>query len=131
MNNTGHQILSSMLEEVEQEREVEFQIEQIRQVQKPPTYEALTFPGLQPDISNFIDTGSLTIGPWAEHIFDALAKTAIGQKYNVQPTTSNFYVSAEFMRTVKLRKRQPLDNFLVSFHLPSRLVGLINLTASR
>jgi hypothetical protein len=42
-NSYGQVIQSSVLEEVEQEREVEFQVEEVRQVQKPRHYKALTF----------------------------------------------------------------------------------------
>ncbi|KAH8656605.1 hypothetical protein BGZ60DRAFT_384977 [Tricladium varicosporioides] len=111
-NSKGGRIHSSVLEEVEQEREVEFQVEQVRQVQKLVHYEALAFPGLHPAISHFAETGNLAGGHGYEHVFDALARTCIGQKYNVQRTTSQLYVSAEFMRTVELGKRVPNDNFL-------------------
>jgi hypothetical protein len=114
MSSSGDRVHSSMLEEVEQEREVEFQIEQVRQVQKPPTYKALTFPGLQSALRIFVDTGILSKGPWIEHAFDALARTTIGKKYDVQSSASRLYVSSEFMRTVKFVKRQPPDNFFVS-----------------
>ncbi|TVY43757.1 hypothetical protein LSUB1_G001260 [Lachnellula subtilissima] len=111
-NNKGDRIHSSVLEEVEQEREVEFQVEQVRQVQKPAHYRALAFPGLHAAVSHFAKTGDLAGGHGYEHVFDALARTSIGQKYNVRRTTSQLYVSAEFMRTINLRKRIPNDNFL-------------------
>jgi hypothetical protein len=113
-NSKGDRIHSSVLEEVEQEREVEFQVEQVRQVQKPTHYKALAFPGLHAAVSHFAKTGNLAGGHGYEHVFDALARTSIGQKYNVHRTTSQLYVSAEFMRTIELRKRIPNDNFLVS-----------------
>ncbi|TGO40912.1 hypothetical protein BHYA_0029g00210 [Botrytis hyacinthi] len=110
--NTRSYIHSSVLEEVEQEREVEFQIEQVRQVQKPTHYEALTFPGLHPDILLFVRTGNLILGCGCEHIFDALARTDIGQKYDVRRTKSKLYVSVEFMRTIELDSHRANDNFL-------------------
>ncbi|KAK6591814.1 hypothetical protein H4I96_12091 [Botrytis cinerea] len=110
--NTKNYIHSSVLEEVEQEREVEFQIEQVRQVQKPTHYEALTFSGLHPDILHFVKTGNLILGCGYEHIFDALARTDIGQKYDVRRTKSKLYVSMEFMRTIELGNHRTNDNFL-------------------
>ncbi|MCJ1402282.1 hypothetical protein MMC11_005502 [Xylographa trunciseda] len=105
-------IHSSVLEEVEQQREVEFQVEQVRQVQKPTHYKALLFPGLHQAVFLFAKTGDLTGGHGYEHVFDALARTSIGQKYKVNRTTSQLYVSAQFMRTIELKKRIPNDNFL-------------------
>lgn len=117
-NSNGNVICSSVLEEVEQEREVEFQVEEVRQVQKPTRYKALKFPGLHMAVSRFVDTGNLAGGQGYEHVFDALARTSIGQKYSVCRTTSNLFVSAEFMRTIELEKRDPNDNFLVSLYTP-------------
>jgi len=105
---------SSVLEEVEQMREVEFQVEQVRQVQKPTHYKALAFPGLHAAVSHFAQTGNLAGGHGYEHVFDALARTSIGQKYNVRCTASQLFVSAEFMRTTELGEFTPNDNFLVS-----------------
>lgn len=113
-NGNGDTIRSSVLEEVEQEREVEFQVEQVRQVQKPVHYKALVFPGLHTAISQFISTGELVGGRGYEHVFDALAQTTVGQKYNIRRTNSRLFVSTEFMRTVRLGKRSRDDNFLVS-----------------
>ncbi|KAM0145804.1 hypothetical protein ACHAQE_011068 [Botrytis cinerea] len=110
--NTRNYIHSSVLEEVEQEREVEFQIEQVRQVQKPTHYEALTFSGLHPNIFLFVKTGNLILGCGYEHIFDALARTDIGQKYDVRRTKSKLYVSMEFIRTIELGNHRTNDNFL-------------------
>ena len=110
--NTIH---SSALEEVEQEREVEFQVEEVRQVQKPKPYTALTFPGLHPAVALFAKTGKLSGRKGYEQAFAALAGTNIGRKYNVCPTTSRLFVSTEFMRTIEIEKcRPPNDNFLVS-----------------
>jgi len=113
-NSYGQVIQSSVLEEVEQEREVEFQVEEVRQVQKPRHYKALTFPGLHVAVSNFVVTGNLVGGSGYEHAFAAVARTEIGQKHNVCRNRSLLFVSAEFMRTIELRKDSPNDDFLVS-----------------
>lgn len=108
----GNVIHSSALEEVEQEREVEFQVEEVRHMQKPTHYEALTFPGLHAAVSRFAKTGRLFGGHGYEHVFIALAGTGIGKKYNVCRTASQLFVSAEFMHTIKFGKHSPNDNFL-------------------
>jgi hypothetical protein len=118
-NGSGNVIHSAVLEEVEQEREVEFQVEEVRQAQKPTHYKAIGFPGLHAAVSYFAKSGKLTGGRGYEHVFEALARTSIGQKYSVCRTDSQLFVSAEFMRTVELKKRGPDDNFLVSSNPPS------------
>ena len=90
----GMALHHSALEEVEQEREVEFQVEEIRHVQEPMHYKALTFPGLHAAISRFAKTGSLTGGCGYKQAFEALACTAIGQKFNVGCTESQLFVSS-------------------------------------
>ncbi len=120
-------IFSSALEEVEQEREVEFQVEEVREAQEPTYYEALVFPGLHTAILHFAQTGNLVGENGYEHVFEALSRTGIGQKYNVRRTGSRLFVSSEFMRTVKTRRltrrhpvkdnsQTPYDNFMVGFY---------------
>ena len=113
-NGNRNVIHSSALEEVEQEREVEFQVEEVRQMQRPTHYKALAFPGLNAAVSHFAKTGDLAGGHGYEHAFAALARTGIGQKYNICRTTSQLFVSAEFMRTIEFRKGSLNDNFLVN-----------------
>ncbi|KAJ2891475.1 uncharacterized protein MKZ38_000327 [Zalerion maritima] len=93
-------IQSSALEEVEQEREVEMQIEEIRQAEKPEKYEALAFPGLHSSVLSFVETGSLRGREGYMQAFSALGDTEIGRKYGVCDTGSRFFVSTEFTRTV-------------------------------
>lgn len=120
-NNRGA-IQTCFMEEVEQEREVQFQVEQVRQVQKPLRYEALSFPGLHPTLSNFARTGvletelSLRDRPGFEHAFVYIAKTSLGRRFGVRDTGSRLFVSKEFGKTVKSRGNgDAVDNFLVSF----------------
>lgn len=108
-------IKSSALEEVEQEREVEFQVEEVRQVARPVKYKALKFPCLHPAISSFVGSGKLEGEAGYMHAFESLKKTAIGMKFEVQGTGSRFFCSTEFSRTVALGKlTKAADNFLVS-----------------
>jgi hypothetical protein len=110
----GNIIHSSALEEVEQEREIELQVEEIRQVQNPTHYKPLIFPGLHAAISGFVKTGNLTGGSGYEHVFTALARTGVGQKFKVHRTPSRLFVSAEFMRTVESGLHGPYDDFMAS-----------------
>ena len=103
----------SALEEVEQEREVEFQVEEVRQVQKPTHYKALAFPGLHATVAHFTKTGDLVGRSGYEHAFTTLKRTFLGQKYNLCCTASRLFVSSEFLRTVDFGKQSQNDNFLV------------------
>jgi hypothetical protein len=106
---------SSALEEVEQEREVEFQVEEVRQVQKRKIFKPLAFSRLHPAIENFVQKGRLVGGEGYVHAFRFLGSTSIGQKFMVRPTSSRFFVSNEFTRTVVLSKQgqnKHPDNFL-------------------
>ncbi|KAK3353831.1 hypothetical protein B0T25DRAFT_632188 [Lasiosphaeria hispida] len=106
----GH---NSVLEEVEQEREVEFQAEQVRQTQERPTYEALRFPGLHPAIRRFVETGNLSGELGYQHAFSAMASTRIGREYGAPPAKeSRLFVSGEYMRTITLRDGSDIDDFL-------------------
>jgi hypothetical protein len=113
-SNTANTLHSSALEEVEQEREVEFQVEEVREVQKAVHYKAHTFPGLHPAISGFVRTGCLCGNVGYEHIFDAVSKTSLGERFDIVGTESRLFVSTEFMQTIKTDKRGLIDNFLVS-----------------
>jgi hypothetical protein len=113
---------SGALEEVEQERQVEVQVEKVRQVEKPERFEALTYPGIHPDIVNFAHTGKLAASqpikvrkPGFEHAFAFVGRTSIAKRFGVHETSSKLFVSREFGNTVKPSKGSKDDNnFLVS-----------------
>ncbi|KAH6856123.1 hypothetical protein B0I37DRAFT_317555 [Chaetomium sp. MPI-CAGE-AT-0009] len=119
----------SAFEEVEQERQVEFQAEHVQQKQNRPIYDALRFPGLDKNIRHFVDTGDLNGRKSHQHAFDAMASTRTGKKHGVRSTGSQLFVSAEYMRTIVLRGRSEIDNFLrpVEWILwnPTKQVALI------
>ncbi|KAL3427285.1 hypothetical protein PVAG01_00794 [Phlyctema vagabunda] len=108
----------SFLEEVEHEREVEFQTEEVRLVQKPVSYTALEFPGLHPAMLHFVRTGSLThqdgSDPAFDNMFEALSGTYIDRKYRVNRVPSWVLVSAEFMRTIDTDQDARNDEIQVS-----------------
>ncbi|KAK5705789.1 hypothetical protein LTS12_028255, partial [Elasticomyces elasticus] len=110
-------VQSSALEEVEQEREVAFEVEEEREVQRPRRLPALRFPGLCDAICEFITTGVLS-GEDGEGGYtkasDMLDSTELGKKYGVQASSllPRLYVSDEFMRTVGTNNRKELlDNY--------------------
>ncbi|TAQ88566.1 hypothetical protein B7494_g3109 [Chlorociboria aeruginascens] len=112
--DNGTAVNGVALQEVEQEREVAYEVEAVREVQKPIHYSPLKFPGLHKDLVNFVKTGRVVAGAMGpEHALLLLRKTELGRKYaiNVGATTSKFYVSQEFTRTVNTMGRR-LDNFL-------------------
>ncbi|KAH7316968.1 hypothetical protein B0I35DRAFT_354831 [Stachybotrys elegans] len=92
---------SPAFEEVEQEREVEFEIEQIRENQKPVKYNPLSFPGLDPSIANFVQTGDMVEGKSFVQAFAFVGRTRIGQKFGIHRTASRLFVSREFTRTIE------------------------------
>ena len=100
---------------MEQQREVEFQAEEVREIQRPVHFQALEFPGVHKDIKNFLISGVLLQSDCYEHVFGAIARTRLGQKYEACPSTSRLFASVEFMRTAKLGKNDTNDSFLVSY----------------
>jgi hypothetical protein len=115
---------SSVLEEVEQELEVEFQAEEVRLVRKPTQYKALTFPGLHPEILKFATTGALSGATAYQHVFSALGRTAIGQKYGLRSSGSRLYVSAQFMRTIDVNWKELDAEMMVSCSFYSYIVWI-------
>ncbi|KAM4067480.1 hypothetical protein HRG_001403 [Hirsutella rhossiliensis] len=102
----------SLMEEVEQEREVEFQVEQVRQVQKPRHCKSLSFSGLHPAIFSFAQTGLLGGDSGFELASTFIANTCLGKKYNFRAPESRLFVSDEFTRTIENGSEGPNDDFL-------------------
>lgn len=109
-------VRSSALEEVEQEREVAFEIEEEREVQRPCRLPALTFPGLHQAIRDFVTTGLLNGNTGYTKASTALDMTQLGQKYRIRTSSllRNLLVSHQFTRTVKTTNAGVLDDFTVS-----------------
>jgi hypothetical protein len=110
----GFAIHASALEEVEQEREMEFEVEAVREVQDPVHFRALKVAKLHPDIETLATTGRMPVGSNAfQPMFHALQKTAIGMRHGAITATGSaarLYVSTQFTRTVSVN--EPNDNFL-------------------
>jgi hypothetical protein len=114
--DTGKAVHASALQEVEQEREVAFEVESVRQVKKPQHYAALSFPGLNTSLEAFIRTGRLPAdNNYFIHVSRALARTGVGRKYKVQSgiTKSKLFETVEFGRTIRSHGDLSMDNFLV------------------
>lgn len=110
---------SNALEEVEQEREVENEVEAVRETQVPVHFNALKFKQLREDIVSFVKSGRIFLGSSAyQQMLEAWKKTALGSKYQSLFKESSrkprLYVSTEFSRTVKTP--EPNDNFLRPCH---------------
>lgn len=113
----GNAVHGSVLQEVEQEREVAFEVEAVRQVQKPVHYTPLRFPGIDEGILRFLRTGYLEWdGKGWELAHTIFGQTDLGQKLGINETRfrSKLYVSKEFMRTIIFPGGRPNDDFLVS-----------------
>lgn len=115
--DTGQAVHASALQEVEQERETEVEVEAVRQVKKPMQSMPHKFPGLHRDLETFARIARIPAGSDSfVHILRALARTSLGRKYkiNYEISTSQLFISSEFERTVKLVIESANDNFLVS-----------------
>ncbi|KAF6823338.1 hypothetical protein CPLU01_11478 [Colletotrichum plurivorum] len=111
--DNGRAVHASALQEVEQEREVAFEVETVRQVKKPQHYPALSFPGLHADLESFAITGRMPAGAHAfVSVFKSLSRTGTGKKFKTSDRVSRLFVSAEFERTIKLTFDLTNDNFL-------------------
>jgi hypothetical protein len=108
----------SAFQEVEQEREMEIQVESVREIQKPHHYEAHDVGELHQTIEYFAKTGRLMDGidsPFYFPMWQVLKKTAIGLKRKViiathEDTVDHLFVSLRFTQTVVTKKTN--DDFL-------------------
>ncbi|KAF4549176.1 Hypothetical protein D9617_23g005910 [Elsinoe fawcettii] len=102
------------LEEVEQEREIEFQVEEVREIQKSKPHQPFKFPGLHPALPNFAQTGKLDSEAGFDTVFAFLSATEAGQKYGIKhDAPSKLFVSPEFKRTVDgVKDKKPGDDYL-------------------
>jgi hypothetical protein len=116
--------------EVEQEREVEFEIEQVREKQSDMQYTPRKFPGLAGFIKSFIVTGKLEAGGSYLQAFEFIGMTKIGRKFNVKKTASRLFVSREFANTTVHSKFQAEPGILVSNTLIIAVIDVPDLVCS-
>ncbi|KAF4435229.1 very large low complexity [Fusarium acutatum] len=96
---------SSAFDEVEQEREVEFEVHQLREKQNPTHLTALNFPGLDNALVQFCEESEVELA--SLHFIPALdliGDTYLGVKYGIKGASSTLFVSREFSRTVQTWK---------------------------
>ncbi|KAG8409573.1 hypothetical protein J3459_017399 [Metarhizium acridum] len=111
----------SALMEVEQEREVVFEVEQVRERQSRTEHTALAFPGVDHAIMVFLETGQLDTKATSKRAplmqaFDYVGRTKIGKQFGVKSTTSRFYVSREYTRTIAVDGRMAKHEILRPVH---------------
>ncbi|PNP83727.1 hypothetical protein FNYG_02944 [Fusarium nygamai] len=107
LNKHQRRACSSAFDEVEQEREVEFEVHQLREKQNPTHLTALEFPGLDNALVRFCEEPEVELA--SLHFIQALdliGHTYHGLKYGIKAkgTSSKLLVSKEFSRTVQTRK---------------------------
>ncbi|KAF2634182.1 hypothetical protein P280DRAFT_474818 [Massarina eburnea CBS 473.64] len=109
----GDAVQSAAMDEVEQEREIEIQIESVREVQKPIHVIPRKDPKLHKDIKSFVLGSSGTLQPssaW-EDVWSAMATTGLGLKRTaIKKLATKLHVSTQFTRTVVVS--EPNDDFL-------------------
>ncbi|KAG5749551.1 hypothetical protein H9Q70_007795 [Fusarium xylarioides] len=100
---------SLAFDEVEQEREVEFEVHQLREKQNPTHLTALEFPGLDKTIVQFCEESVVELASLQFiQALDMIGDTYLGLKYGIKAkgTSSKLRVSEEFSRTVQTRKAE-------------------------
>ncbi|KAK8113124.1 hypothetical protein PG984_013650 [Apiospora sp. TS-2023a] len=102
----------NVLGEVEQEREVEFQVEEVRDTQKPVQYKALVFPGIHQELHKFAMSGKLHPEPSFRHAFTFAGETEIGVQHHLLRSSTRLFVSTEFEKTIELVEGQRNDSFM-------------------
>lgn len=115
--DTGNTVHSSALQEVEQEREIQNEVEVVREAKVPEKHSPLVFQGLHDDILQFATSGSLVMKSTAhQHAFIALRQTVTGMKHQIDASLdSGLYVTKEYLKTVKLVR--PNDTYMVGYTL--------------
>jgi hypothetical protein len=107
---------SLAFEEVEQEREVAYEVEEERELQRPRPMKALDFPGLHDSIVEFVHSGIFSVAGSYMKASKMLESTQLGLKHNlgIHFVMSHLNVSSEFTRTVQLKQSEKNDSFIVS-----------------
>ena len=111
--DTGDLLQAATFSEVEQEREQEQEHELVREVQKGLPCPALSPLPLHRDVTAFVQNGRVVPGSQAYlHVFDTLARTAIGQRFGINrgESQSKLYISKDFNQIV-LQKGNPKDEY--------------------
>ncbi|KAL8950441.1 MAG: hypothetical protein Q9183_007525, partial [Haloplaca sp. 2 TL-2023] len=103
IRDTGDTVQALAYQEVEQEREVQIEVETVREVKKPRHAQARPQPPLHGDIRSFAETGRLPAGTHAcIQSFDALRHTAVGRRLGISDSAkaSTLFITQDFNKTV-------------------------------
>ncbi|KAL6353777.1 hypothetical protein LRP88_12769 [Fusarium phalaenopsidis] len=106
-SRSGRTMHSSAFEEVEQEREVEFEVEQVREKQKPTRFTPCFVEILDSQLIAFVQSGYLHDQRF-EQAFGLLGRTSIGRRFGVEKTSSRLFVSGQFAFSVREKARDDL-----------------------
>jgi hypothetical protein len=100
--NHQRRAYSSAFDEVEQQREVEFEVHQLREKQNPTHFTPLEFPGLDNALVQFCEKSEVELASLnLIQALDLIGETHLGLKYGIKGTSSKLFVSKEFCRTVQ------------------------------
>ena len=103
IRNTGDTVQALAHQEVEQEREVQIEVETVREVKKPRNAQASPQPPLHGDVRSFAENGRLPAGTHAcIQAFDALRHTAVGRRLGISDSAkaSALFITQDFHKTV-------------------------------
>ena len=111
----GDSTVGSALEQVEQEREIAHEVEQVREVEKPAKFKALPIRSPDPGVWQFAMSGSMPNPCHFDTALACMSKSALGIRYGLKEKThiSRLYVSSEYPRTIATASNRPNDNFMV------------------
>ncbi|RSL92517.1 hypothetical protein CEP52_013761 [Fusarium oligoseptatum] len=106
-SRSGKMAHSSAFEEVEQEREVEFEVEQVREKQKPTRFTPYAFESLDSQLVSFVQSGQVHDQRF-ERAFGLIARTSIGRRFGVQKTSCRLLVSKQFAFSIQDEARDDI-----------------------
>ncbi|KAF9883007.1 hypothetical protein FE257_004347 [Aspergillus nanangensis] len=117
IHNTSHSLIGTALDEVEQEREMAYEVEEQREIERPDRFRALAFPGLHPAIRAWIESGEFDPSAFVlASVMLQSTQLAARQRLDLSSLLRRLYVSPEFMRTVEVDGGQDYDSFTRPVH---------------
>jgi len=118
MRDTGDVVQALAHLEVEQEREIQIEVEPVREVKTPHLAQPLAQPPLHREVRSFAPTGRLAAGSYTyEQAFASLRHTEIGRGLPISEsaTQSKLFVTRDFSNTVVTYGR-PRDEYCRPVH---------------
>lgn len=107
------------LEEVEHEREVENELETVREAKKPYHPLPQKQRPLRGAVREFAESGDLLLASGMfKQVFTALRETAIGRRLRVndEACSTNLYLTRDFLETIIVKPNQPQDEYSRPVH---------------